>query len=331
MAASRKTSTNSSALDGKWRYSAPARTPSPTPSRPPTASPTPTFQNGVSYTVVSGDTVSGIAQRFGVTVEAIATANRLNDPTAISIGQVLVIPDPKLTPAPSAAPATLPPPYPRLRGFQMPIAGACLPSNDYLMPNAPREYRYGVHEGVDFYTAYNCVDVPANAPVLAAKAGVVIRADTEYQPLTPEELDQLLARTKAEGYTDAAALERFRGRQVWVDHGDGVVTRYCHLSGVAGDIKEGMTVEAGHVLGYVGDSGTPESVTSPGLEIHLITGTAGPGRHGTLVSTVNGEPCVWHRHTVKHHQVRYRTDAQGKTHGGGLLLMEVEVPDDFAG
>jgi hypothetical protein len=26
-----------------------------------------------------------------------------------------------------------------------------------------------------------------------------------------------------------------------------------------------------------------------------------------------------------------RTDAQGKTHGGGLLLMEVEVPDDFAG
>ena len=26
-----------------------------------------------------------------------------------------------------------------------------------------------------------------------------------------------------------------------------------------------------------------------------------------------------------------RTDAQGKTHGGGLLLLEVEVPDDFAG
>ena len=26
-----------------------------------------------------------------------------------------------------------------------------------------------------------------------------------------------------------------------------------------------------------------------------------------------------------------RTDAQGKTHGGGLLLMEVEVPDNFAG
>jgi hypothetical protein len=26
-----------------------------------------------------------------------------------------------------------------------------------------------------------------------------------------------------------------------------------------------------------------------------------------------------------------RTDAQGKTHGGGLLHMEVEVPDDFGG
>src|SRR3546814_2604799 len=35
-----------------------------------------------------------------------------------------------------------------LRGFTMPIAGACFPSNDALMPNAAREFRNGVSEGV---------------------------------------------------------------------------------------------------------------------------------------------------------------------------------------
>jgi hypothetical protein len=50
-----------------------------------------------------------------------------------------------------------------------------------------------------------------------------------------------------------------------------------------------------------------------GPQIRLVTGTAGPGRQGSLVSTVNAEPCVWHRHTVKHHQVRYRTDAKGRS------------------
>jgi hypothetical protein len=31
------------------------------------------------------------------------------------------------------------------------------------------------------------------------------------------------------------------------------------------------------------------------------------------VSTVNSEACVWHRHTVVHRQVRYRTNSNGRT------------------
>jgi murein DD-endopeptidase MepM/ murein hydrolase activator NlpD len=249
------------------------RTASPTlTDSPPEPTPTPTFPTeGALYTVVAGDTLFDIAQRFGVTVEAIVAVNHIQDPTAISVGQVLIIPgdDVVIPPGTPTVQPTAAPVDPRLTGFAMPIAGACLPSSGNLMPNAPREYRSGIHEGVDFYSGYNCVDVPAGAPVLAAKAGTVVRADTGFVEMTLEELNAILARTQAQGYTDAEALDKFRGRQVWVDHGSGVVTRYCHLSGIPGGIVAGTQVSAGQLIGLVGDSGTPEAVTNPGVEIHL--------------------------------------------------------------
>ena len=248
---------------------APSGTPARTASPPRTPTPTPTFPNSdVTYTVLEGDTLYDIARLYGVTVEAIVAANHLPDATAISIGQVLIIPDAAFTPAATVA-ATTAAADPRLTGFSYPIAGACLPSNDNLMPNAPREYRSGIHEGVDFYTGYNCVDVPANTEVLATKAGTVTRADDDFVEMTLDELNGILARTDAQGYTDAEALDRFRGRQVWIDHGNGIVSRYCHLAGIPDGITEGAHVQTGDVVGFVGDSGTPEAVTDPGLEIHL--------------------------------------------------------------
>ncbi len=45
-----------------------------------------------TYSVKPGDTLWIIAQKFGVTVKAIAEANHLSDPNSISVGQVLTIP-----------------------------------------------------------------------------------------------------------------------------------------------------------------------------------------------------------------------------------------------
>src|SRR5688572_29211364 len=75
-----------------------------------------------------------------------------------------------------------------LSGFIYPIPGACLPQGDQLMPNAPREYRKGVHEGVDFYSVDNCTSIGLGTPVHAAKAGRVIRVDRTYVDLNSASL-----------------------------------------------------------------------------------------------------------------------------------------------
>lgn len=56
-----------------------------------------------TYTIVAGDTVSGLAQRWGTTVAAIVAANHLADPNRIYVGQTLIIP---AGGAPAPAPRT---------------------------------------------------------------------------------------------------------------------------------------------------------------------------------------------------------------------------------
>jgi murein DD-endopeptidase MepM/ murein hydrolase activator NlpD len=151
-----------------------------------------------------------------------------------------------------------------LRGFIYPIDGGCLPQGDQLMPNAPREYRLGVHEGVDNYAVDSCVDITVGTPARAAKAGTVIRIDHDYVYPTGAQMDALLSDPDNE-----KALDAFRGRQVWIDHGGGVVTRYCHLSAVVDTLQVGDHVDQGATVGFVGESGTPEHITNPGTEYHL--------------------------------------------------------------
>jgi murein DD-endopeptidase MepM/ murein hydrolase activator NlpD len=172
---------------------------------------------------------------------------------------------PTVTPNPSSE--TLDPRIPR--PFTWPIAGACLPQAELLMPNAPRTYRNGVHEGLDFYPGSSCAQVVFGTQVLAMYEGTVIRADLDYKDITAQQVQELAALTARQGFSDPVTLDIYRGRQVWIDHGGGVVTRYCHLSAIATGIRVGARVKAGDVLGGVGESGTPEFITAPGTEMHL--------------------------------------------------------------
>ncbi len=49
-----------------------------------------------------------------------------------------------------------------------------------------------------------------------------------------------------------------------------------------------------------------------------VCGVGAPGDDGVLVSTVGGEPCLWHRHTVHRRQIRYRSTASGTSQRSSL-------------
>lgn len=60
----------------------------------------------IAYRVRSGDTLNGIARRFGVSTAAILTANRLKDPNHLTVGETLTVPPPpplRLIVAPATA------------------------------------------------------------------------------------------------------------------------------------------------------------------------------------------------------------------------------------
>jgi murein DD-endopeptidase MepM/ murein hydrolase activator NlpD len=144
-----------------------------------------------------------------------------------------------------------------------------LPERDQLMPNAPRPYRKGSHEGVDFYDVDSCTAISLGTPVVAAQHGLVIRADHDYRDITAVDMARFATNPASSG-----ALDAFRGRQVWIDHGvdaDGnpVVTRYCHLSAIAEGIREGTAVSRGQTIAAVGNSGTPGFIFDRRSEMHL--------------------------------------------------------------
>jgi murein DD-endopeptidase MepM/ murein hydrolase activator NlpD len=154
----------------------------------------------------------------------------------------------------------------------IPIDGAEIPTEPELLPNSPREYRAGWHEGIDF---------PADrgTPVRAAAAGTVIRVDRDFADWDQGALDEAVAAAIALGYTPEPALDRIRGRQVWIDHGRHVVTRYAHLEAVA-DLQVGQVVTRGQIIGAVGSSGFEEGGPHLHLEVRVGDEYLGDGLEG---------------------------------------------------
>ncbi|MFC0207731.1 M23 family metallopeptidase [Chelativorans intermedius] len=98
-----------------------------------------------------------------------------------------------------------------------PVPGAAVTSG-FGMRRDPILRRKAYHSGIDFRARQG-------APIRATGAGTVVSAGWNG------------------GY----------GRMVEIDHGDGLTTRYAHLSRIL--VKPGETVEAGSLVGHAGSSG----------------------------------------------------------------------------
>jgi murein DD-endopeptidase MepM/ murein hydrolase activator NlpD len=128
--------------------------------------------------------------------------------------------------------ATLTPDLPAALRLQQPVAGPR--SSSFGLKRVFNGQARNPHGGMD-------IAAPTGTPVLAPAAGRVIDAGDYF----------------------------FSGHTVWVDHGSGFLTMYCHLSEIG--VKPGDTVARGDRLGAVGATGR---VTGPHLHWSVMLNRA---------------------------------------------------------
>ena len=140
-------------------------------------------------------------------------------------------------------------------GLSVPVAGTL--TSGFGPRVHPVLHQARAHNGVDWAA-------PTGTPVRAAASGKVTRMGD------------------GGGY----------GNVVYVDHADGMQTRYAHLSGFAPGLKQGATVAAGDLVGQVGTTGLS---TGPHLHFELWLGGkpvdplgagTGDGAVGALVARI---------------------------------------------
>ncbi len=185
--------------------------------------------DGIIYTIKKGDTVAGIARTYGTKSDTILSYNRLGPTDKLSYGSIIIIPN-------GRPPAPPPPLRPRTVVVPKVPSPDSLPGGRFLWPvvaTATNNGRYITqyfnwrHTGVD-------IDGDYSNPVVSTEGGVI-----------------KLLKNGRTGY----------GNQIVVDHENGILTRYAHLSKFL--VEQGQRVERGQAIGIVGSTGR-----STGTHLH---------------------------------------------------------------
>lgn len=186
--------------------------------------------DGIIYTVKRGDTVAGIAKTYRADSATIISYNRLAPQEKLAAGTVIIIPNGR-PPAP-------PPPPPQPKSVVVPKVPSpdSLPGGRFLWPVIPTSSNNGRYITQYFKWNHPGLDIDGDYsnPVIAADGGVV-----------------KLIHYGRTGY----------GYQVVVDHENGILTRYAHLSKIL--VEQGQRVDRGQTIGIVGTTGR-----STGTHLH---------------------------------------------------------------
>jgi murein DD-endopeptidase MepM/ murein hydrolase activator NlpD len=158
----------------------------------------------------------------------------------------------------------------RLGDLTMPLKGGNLPRHPGVWPGARRLYRYGVHKGTDFFNdPGNGTKVSMDTPVFAAGSGKVTRSDTDFVDMDAATYNAVIDSCRRAHVCSENNENKLRGCQVWIDHGNGLITKYAHLDRVKPGLKSGMHVQKGDLIGFVGVSGTGENLPGRAKYPHL--------------------------------------------------------------
>lgn len=188
--------------------------------------------DGVRHKVARGETIKSIGKKYGLEGSEIQVIvdypfnEFLNDETfALATGQYLMIPDgvKKNVQNPNTG-------HIAKQSQLTPDAGSVAATGNFAWPAAGR-----ITQGYKFY--HKAIDIAnhSGGPILAADSGTVIKAGWDNT-----------------GY----------GNRIMVDHGNGYVTLYGHLSLI--QVQVGQRVNRGDVLGQMGSTGR-----STGTHLHF--------------------------------------------------------------
>lgn len=168
-----------------------------------------------------------------------------------------------------------------------------------VLPGASRQYRNGIHQGIDF----GCGTSGRFAHSIAE--GTVVYVVDDYVDPTVANREALLANAGLAGFTPHWTLVMLYGNVVIIDHGEladtgtRMVSIAAHLEAVDPAITLGATVESGQVLGEIGNRGTNAAAqglrgaSDPSLHLHwelffddwFLGADQQPGVVAELVST----------------------------------------------
>lgn len=199
---------------------------------------------GIQHTVAKGETMASLAKKYSSDAHDIAAYNGLADGQALTIGDVLLIPNGVL----KAAPSTSKPSNTKIKNSTSgkttdPYLGGSGPaiSGYYLWPVAGGRITQNLH-------GWNGVDIgaPKGTSIYAAAGGTVIVANGN------------------------GAWNGGYGSYVVIQHPNGTQTLYAHMSKVL--TSPGAQVDQGEVIGKVGSTGQ-----STGSHLHFeIRGAKNP-------------------------------------------------------